>query len=201
MLCADHQSGQWLIKAIDNHRLGSGARLKATNARYLPKPIKVSLRVRDKVAQTQDELLRWINNLNPGLHMENWRVLGVQPEPKGQRLTLRIDWDSLVIIQKTGNKIFTGLSQGIVKVLKDPEMQKEGSALSTASLESASEGEGDGTPTPSGDRGEEGLREGAPPSIKFTVSEQGTSLKKTWPDNTETAREEGMETDPPLPSR
>jgi hypothetical protein len=55
---ADQQSGQWLIKAIDNHRLGSGARLKATDARNLPRPIKVALRVWDKVAQTQDELLR-----------------------------------------------------------------------------------------------------------------------------------------------
>jgi hypothetical protein len=92
----------------------------------LPKAIKVALRVRDKVAQTQDELLRWINNLNPGLHTENWSELGVQPEPKGQRLILHIDRDSLVTIRKTGNKIFTGLSQGIVKVLKDPEMQKRG---------------------------------------------------------------------------
>jgi hypothetical protein len=84
----------------------------------------VVVRVRDKVAQTQDELLRWINNLNPGLHTENWRVLGGEPEPKGQRLILHTDRDSLVTIQKTWNKIFTGLSQGIVKVLKDTEMQR-----------------------------------------------------------------------------
>jgi hypothetical protein len=113
-ICADQQSGQWFIKAIDNHRLGSGTRLKATSARNLLKPIKVALRVRDKVAQTQDELLRWTLNLNPGLHTENWRVLGRQSETKCQRLFLHIDRDSLVIIQKIGNKIFTGLSQGIV---------------------------------------------------------------------------------------
>jgi hypothetical protein len=57
--------------AIDNQRLGSGTRLKATDARNLTKPVKVSLRIRDKVVQTQDELLGWIKNLNPGLHMEN----------------------------------------------------------------------------------------------------------------------------------
>jgi hypothetical protein len=71
----------------------------------------MALRVRDKVAQTQDELLKWNNNLNPGLHTENWRVLGRQPEPKGQRLILHIDRDPLLTIQKTGNKIFTGLSR------------------------------------------------------------------------------------------
>jgi hypothetical protein len=105
--CADQQSDQWLIKATDNHRLRSGARLKATDTGNLPKPIKVALRVRDKVAQTQDELLRWIENLNSGLHTENWRVLGRQSEPKGQRLFLHIDQDSLVTIQKSGCKIFT----------------------------------------------------------------------------------------------
>jgi hypothetical protein len=51
-ICADQQSGQWLVRAIDNHRLDSGARLKATDARNLPKPVKMALRTRDKVAQT-----------------------------------------------------------------------------------------------------------------------------------------------------
>jgi hypothetical protein len=53
----------------------SGARLKATEARNLPKPVKMAFRVRDKVAHTQDELLKWIKNLNPGLHTEHWRIL------------------------------------------------------------------------------------------------------------------------------
>jgi hypothetical protein len=73
--CADQQCGQWLERAIDNHRLGSKARLKATDARNLPKPVRVALRTRDKVAQIQDELIRWIKNLNPGLLTENWRIM------------------------------------------------------------------------------------------------------------------------------
>jgi hypothetical protein len=160
--CGDQQSGQWLIIAIDNHRLGSGARLKATDARNLPKPIKVALRVRDNVAQTQNELLSWIQHLNQRLHMETWRVLGRQSEPKGQRLFLHIDRDSLVIIQKTGYKIFTGLSQGVFKVLKGPEMQKQGGPPSIASSGSASGGKGDGTPSSSGSRGGEEAREEPP---------------------------------------
>jgi hypothetical protein len=58
-----------------------GAKLKDTEARNLPKPVKVALKTRDKVAQTQDELL------------------GRQSEPKGQRLILNTDQDSLVAIQ------------------------------------------------------------------------------------------------------
>jgi hypothetical protein len=40
-VCADQQSGQWLTKAIDNHRLKSGTRLKATDARNLLKPVNL----------------------------------------------------------------------------------------------------------------------------------------------------------------
>jgi hypothetical protein len=93
--CADQQSGHWLVKAIDNHRLGTGARLKVTDATNLPKPVKVALRTRNKVSQTQDELLTWINNLNAGLDTKHWKVLDMQSEPEGQRLILHIDRDSL----------------------------------------------------------------------------------------------------------
>jgi hypothetical protein len=50
-ICANQQSGQWLIRATENHRLGTGARLKATDARNLPKPVKVALRTRDNVEE------------------------------------------------------------------------------------------------------------------------------------------------------
>jgi hypothetical protein len=46
-------------------------RLKVIEARKLPKPVKVALRVRDNVAQTQDEMLQWVKSLNPGLNMEH----------------------------------------------------------------------------------------------------------------------------------
>jgi hypothetical protein len=92
---ADQQSGQWLIRATGNHRLGSGARLKATDPRNFPKPVKVALRVKHKVGQTRDELLKRIKNPNPGLKTDNWRTLDKQSEPKGQRLILHIDRDPL----------------------------------------------------------------------------------------------------------
>jgi hypothetical protein len=49
-MCVDQQSGQWLIKTIDNHELGSGGRLKVTEAKNLPKPVKVALRVKENIA-------------------------------------------------------------------------------------------------------------------------------------------------------
>jgi hypothetical protein len=57
--------------ATDNQRLGSRARLKAPDVRGLPKPLKVNLRTKDKVAKSPDKLLKLIKNFNPGLHTEH----------------------------------------------------------------------------------------------------------------------------------
>jgi hypothetical protein len=52
--------------AINNHRLGSEVRPKIMDAIKLPKPVKVALRTKDKVAKSPNELLKWIEDLNPG---------------------------------------------------------------------------------------------------------------------------------------
>jgi hypothetical protein len=88
------QSGQWPIETANKHRLGSVARLKATDARNLPMPVKVALRMKDKVAKSPDELLKWTGDLNRGLHTEHWKVLDTLTELKGPRHILLTDWDS-----------------------------------------------------------------------------------------------------------
>jgi hypothetical protein len=55
-------------------------------------------------------LLKWIKNLNPGLHTKHWRVLDKQSELKGQRLILFIDRYSLTAIKRTRYENFTGLT-------------------------------------------------------------------------------------------
>jgi hypothetical protein len=112
------------------------ARLKATDARNLPKPVRVTLGMKDKVAKSPDKLLKWIKNLNPGLHTEHWRVLNSKPELTGNGLIFLIDRDCHKILKKTVHKIFLGLTQGSVKVLRDPEegpKQEEGAARSPVS--------------------------------------------------------------------
>jgi hypothetical protein len=105
--------------------------------------------------------------------------LNRQSETEGQRLILHIDRDSLVAIRSTGYKIFTGLSQGTVKVLKDPEAQR-GVGLDTASSMSVSEDERDDIPTSPDDR------LGA---VKSSSADQRTLLMETQTDEREKARE------------
>jgi hypothetical protein len=69
--CANQRSVHWLIAALHGFQIREGARLKATDTKHLPKPIKMALRQKDKVATGPEELLKWIKSLNLGLHMEN----------------------------------------------------------------------------------------------------------------------------------
>lgn len=50
------------IKATDNQRLGIRARLKATDARHINKPMKVDIRTKDKFVRSPDELLSGFKN-------------------------------------------------------------------------------------------------------------------------------------------
>jgi hypothetical protein len=64
------------------------------DTRNLPKPVKMALKMKDKVAKCPDEPQKWIKDLNPELHTENWMVLDMQPEPQGsmkvpRRLSIR----------------------------------------------------------------------------------------------------------------
>jgi hypothetical protein len=125
---------------------------RSTDARNLPKPVKVALRS-DRIAQNQEELLKWIVDLNPGLRTENWSVLDKQSELRGKRLILFIDRDSHIIIQGTCYKIFTGLSQGTVNVLDDPELRRQAEPVAdTVASNLVCEGEGDEIPSPPDDQ-------------------------------------------------
>jgi hypothetical protein len=53
----NQQSGQWLTEAINGHRLGEGTLLKATDAKDLPRPVKMALRTWDKQSKDTEELL------------------------------------------------------------------------------------------------------------------------------------------------
>lgn len=97
--------------------------MKAIDAKHLPKAVKIALRMKDKVATGPEELHKWINSINPGLHMKNWRALDSKDEPIGRRLILLVDQDSPTTIKRTSYRIFMGLSEGIFKVLIDPDAE------------------------------------------------------------------------------
>jgi hypothetical protein len=131
-----------------------GARLKAIYAKHLPKPVKMALRTKDKVATGPEELLKWIKSLNPGLHTENWRVLDSKDEPIGRGLILLVDWDTAKIIKRTSYKIFMGLSEGTFKVLSYPKGEIRGwaSREKPQAVNTGTEGKGAGDSISTEDR-------------------------------------------------
>jgi hypothetical protein len=133
------------------------------NARNIPKLVKVALMM-DKIAKSSDKLPKWIKALNPGLHIEHRWVLGLPPEPKAiglHFLQTRIPSKSLrrLVIR------FTGLTQGIVKIVSDAAVEakcEEGVIMSLTS---------------SGSVIEEGCTMTATPS-KTKITEQRTAIER-----------------------
>jgi hypothetical protein len=65
----------WLIAALHGFQIREGAGLKVTDAKHLPKPVKMALKMKNKVVTGHEELLKWIKSLNLGLHTEDWTFL------------------------------------------------------------------------------------------------------------------------------
>jgi hypothetical protein len=72
--------------------LGSGVRLKITDATSLLKSVEVALMTKNKAAKSPDELMKWIKDLNPRSHIEQWKVLDRLPELKGILQSHQGDW-------------------------------------------------------------------------------------------------------------
>jgi hypothetical protein len=104
---------------------GIGGQAEGYRCQEPPQACQSASQDKGQICQDSGRAVKWIRNLNPGLHTEHWGVIGKQYEPKGQSLILRIDLDSPTAIKSTGYKIFTGLSQGTIEVIKYPEAQHQ----------------------------------------------------------------------------
>jgi hypothetical protein len=111
-------------------------------------------------------------------------------------LTLLIGQDSHIAIKGIRYGIFKGLSQGTVKVLRDPETEPQQEERATMSPESVSEREEAVMSTPPGTDIAE-WRRAAETIITPAPVETGTPMERTWSaNNGEKKKEKGMETDP-----
>jgi hypothetical protein len=129
--------------------MGSGATLRVTNTKNLPRTVKIALRTRDKDAQSQKELLKWNTHINLGLH---WSLLD-------KDLSFLLTGTPTQSLWKVDIRFFAGLSHGTIKVLRDcgaKPQQGKGAVSDPVSLETTSEGRGFAdVPTPSESREEQ----------------------------------------------
>ena len=70
-MCTNQQSVDWITAALNGFQIREEVKLKATDTKHLHKPVKMTLRMRDKVSSGPEELFQGIKSLNPGLHTEN----------------------------------------------------------------------------------------------------------------------------------
>jgi hypothetical protein len=67
------------------------------DAKNLP---KVVLRTKGKVTRSPDELLKWIKDFSPELHMDHCMVLHIQSELKPQRLSFFLQTKSAIKLSR-----------------------------------------------------------------------------------------------------
>jgi hypothetical protein len=121
----NQQSADWLTAALNGFQIREEVKLKATDTKLLHKPVKMTPRIREKVSSGPDELLQWIKNLNPGLHLENWQVLNSKNELTGWRLILLVALDYATAIKRLGNKILRACLRAFLKSSAFPKQDQD----------------------------------------------------------------------------
>jgi hypothetical protein len=58
--------------------------MKTVDAKHLPQLLKMALRIWDEVSTGSELLLNSIESLNPGLHLDTWKVLDSKDETTGR---------------------------------------------------------------------------------------------------------------------
>jgi hypothetical protein len=104
-VCTNQTSVDWLTEALNGFQL----RLKATDAKCLQQPVKMTLRTLDKLSTGSWELLQWIKNINAGTHTESCKVLDRKYVARERRLILLVGWDLANATKMISLKTYTGL--------------------------------------------------------------------------------------------
>lgn len=123
ILCTNLHTVDWVKTHVPKMRPWEGANLEVIPFNVLPRTIKCTVFIPTLVFDTPSEILEGIRNQNPGIHTENWSVLGQNRQPKGWLLTLGIDQESVVKIQNVQYRPFLG-SQRICFKFSKAELER-----------------------------------------------------------------------------
>lgn len=105
---SDQQSVDWIIGVLSGFQIREEVKLKAADAKYLPKHIEMVLRTRDQLFLVPEDVLQWIKSLKPWLHTQNMKVFYSNEDLTGGRLILIVDWESATAFKRTSYKIVLG---------------------------------------------------------------------------------------------
>jgi hypothetical protein len=73
--------------------------LKAMDIKALPKPVKLAVSTKDSKSKDMVNVLQWIKDHNPVLHMKSWRIIDRQPELQCQQAYPIGRWNETVAME------------------------------------------------------------------------------------------------------
>ncbi|GFG29267.1 hypothetical protein Cfor_07944 [Coptotermes formosanus] len=84
ILQTGQRSVDWLTGALNSFQIKESTKMKTVDAKHLPQLLKMALRIWDEVSTGSELLLNSIESLNPGLHLDTWKVLDSKDETTGR---------------------------------------------------------------------------------------------------------------------
>jgi hypothetical protein len=115
MRCANDRTLRWVFEAVPTLRTWEGAELECLLFSDLPRRIRGSVFVPGPALEPS-EILKGLENQNPGLKTGGWHIFGQKREPKGLLLHLGLDESSVPWLEAHGFKPFFALSKVTINV-------------------------------------------------------------------------------------
>jgi hypothetical protein len=116
MVCQVDETKDWLGKQVPNMAAWKGSRLEVVGMDALPAYKRVVAWFPCPVEDMEQLFLR-LCRLNRGLDTRNWSVYERKEEPKGVRLVLSIDTESITVLEGLRWRPFSGLGQAVFSLL------------------------------------------------------------------------------------
>lgn len=120
--CANEEAMAWLQETTLQLKPWEGAQLKAIPTKEVAPRVRVSVWIPKGLldAEQPAKLLGHLKTQNEGIDPEGWRIFDVGTEPKGSRLIIGMDQNSLKVLAKRDFKLYLGLTMLTFRVM-DPK--------------------------------------------------------------------------------
>jgi hypothetical protein len=130
MRCANDRTLKWVFETVPTLHPWEGAELECIHFSDLPRPVRGSVFVPGPTLEPS-EILKGLENQNPGLKTDGWIIFGQKREPKGILLHLGLDEPSVPRLEALGFKPFFALSRVTIKVAQKEIRRVQGKLSST----------------------------------------------------------------------
>jgi hypothetical protein len=116
VVCLDEETKDWLGREVPKMNVGEGSKLRMVGLEVHPTYKKAVAWFQGPREDTEC-LFQRLHRLNRGLDTSQWRVYERMDEPKGVRLVLSIESQSVTTLEGLKRRPFSGVGQAVFSLL------------------------------------------------------------------------------------